>query len=278
MSNLFFFFFLQFTLQGTNTYIVGTGTSRLLIDTAQGIPDWADLIASTLSDLGITLSHVLLSHWHGDHTGGVPDLLRMYPELSSAIYKNSPAKDQQEILDGQIFEVEGATIRAFHSPGHSHDHMCFILEEEDAMFTGDNILGHGTSAVENLGLLMDTWRSMLTQQCKLGYPAHGAVVPNLPLKIKGELAGKTRREAQVLAKLQSLRNAPVMSDSTMRRTKVSITVKQLVILMHGEGVNEEVRMLALEPFMEEVLRKLAEDGKVGFEIRAGEKKWFSFGS
>lgn len=207
----------------------------------------------------------------------MPDLLRMYPELSSAIYKNSPAKDQQEILDGQIFEVEGATIRAFHSPGHSHDHMCFILEEEDAMFTGDNILGHGTSAVENLGLLMDTWRSMLTQQCKLGYPAHGAVVPNLPLKIKGELAGKTRREAQVLAKLQSLRNAPVMSDSTMRRTKVSITVKQLVILMHGEGVNEEVRMLALEPFMEEVLRKLAEDGKVGFEIRAGEKKWFSFG-
>ncbi|POS77647.1 metallo-beta-lactamase superfamily protein [Diaporthe helianthi] len=259
----------KFTLQGTNTYIVGTGPSRLLIDTAQGIPEWADIIAKTLRELGITLSHVLLTHWHGDHTGGVPDLLRLYPHLSEAIYKNSPARDQLPILDGQLFEVEGATIRAFHSPGHSHDHMCFILEDENAMFTGDNILGHGTSAVENLGLLMTTWRHMLTQECKLGYPAHGAVVPNLPLKIKGELAGKTRRERQVLETLRSLRK-----DGGARGKRATITVKQLVLMMHGEAVNEEVRIMALEPFMEEVLRKLAEDGQVGFEMRGGEKKWF----
>jgi glyoxylase-like metal-dependent hydrolase (beta-lactamase superfamily II) len=152
--------------------------------------------------------------------------------------------------------------------------MCFILEEENSMFTGDNILGHGTSAVENLGLLMTTWRKMLTQKCKLGYPAHGAVVPNLPLKIKGELAGKARREGQVLEKLQSLRDGTGAEVGGTRGTRASITVKQLVVMMHGEAVNEEVRILALEPFMEEVLRKLAEDGKVGFEIRGGEKKWF----
>ncbi|KAK7963539.1 metallo-beta-lactamase domain protein [Apiospora saccharicola] len=265
----------KFTLQGTNTYIVGTGPSRLIIDTAQGIPEWADLVEATLKDLGITLSHILLTHWHGDHTGGVPDLLRLYPHLASAVYKHSPSKCQREIRDGDVFAVEGATVRGFHTPGHSHDHMCFILAEENAMFTGDNVLGHGTSAVENLGLLIATWRKMLTQGCRVGYPAHGAVVPNLELKIKGELAGKTRREAQVMEKLRLLQQSQNGGGGGGGGGKrASVTVKQLVVMMHGEAVNEEVRILALEPFMEEVLRKLAEDGNVGFEIRGGEKKWF----
>jgi hypothetical protein len=125
--------FLQFTLQGTNTFIIGTGKERLIIDTGQGIPEWADLIASTLTSFGIKLTAVLLTHWHGDHTGGVPDLLRLYPELGGSIYKNLPSKTQQPIYDGQLFEVEGATIRAVHTPGHSDDHMCFVLEEEQAL-------------------------------------------------------------------------------------------------------------------------------------------------
>jgi glyoxylase-like metal-dependent hydrolase (beta-lactamase superfamily II) len=123
----------QFTLQGTNTYIVGTGARRLIIDTGQGIPEWANLIADTLLATHAALSHVLLTHWHGDHTGGVPDLLRLYPHLVDSIYKHTPGPAMQPIVDGQVFRVEGATVRAVHAPGHSHDHMCFILEEENAM-------------------------------------------------------------------------------------------------------------------------------------------------
>jgi len=127
----------QFTLQGTNTYIVGTGDKRLIIDTGQGIPEWADLISSTLDRSEVSLSHVLLTHWHGDHTGGVPDLLRLYPHLEPAIYKHTPSRSQQPITDGQVFSVEGATVRAVHAPGHSHDHMCFVLEEENAMVSDE---------------------------------------------------------------------------------------------------------------------------------------------
>ncbi|KAJ8102422.1 beta-lactamase-like protein [Lipomyces tetrasporus] len=123
----------KFTLQGTNTYIVGTGSHRLIIDTGQGIPEWANLISSVLAEQNITLSHVLLTHWHGDHAGGVPDLLRLYPHLNDSIYKHSPSKTQQPIMDGQVFNVEGATVRALHSPGHSHDHMCFVIEEDNAI-------------------------------------------------------------------------------------------------------------------------------------------------
>ncbi|KAJ5613786.1 hypothetical protein N7528_007440 [Penicillium herquei] len=258
----------KFTLQGTNTYIVGTGSQRLIIDTAQGIPEWADLIECTLADNSISLSHVFLSHWHGDHTGGVPDLLRLYPELSQSIYKNTPGRNQQPIEDGQRFTVEGATIRAVHAQGHSHDHMCFVLEEENAMFTGDNILGHGSSAVEELGVYMSSLNKMQAQGCTIGYPAHGVVITDLQGKIAVELAQKKRREAQILRTLTEIRRK-------YGRKMASVTVKELVTTIYGAGVGDEVKQQALEPFMDEVLRKLAEDGRVAFELRGGNKKWFA---
>ncbi|TVY84594.1 Lactamase-like protein ptaB [Lachnellula suecica] len=262
----------QFTLQGTNTYIVGTGSRRLIIDSGQGIPDWADLISSTLTTTDVSLSHVFLTHWHGDHTGGVPDLISMYPDLSSSIYKHTPSKVQQPIADGQIFKVEGATVRAVHTPGHSHDHMCFVLEEEQAMFTGDAILGHGTAAVEHLSTWMETLRKISSHNCVKGYPAHGDTIASLPVKIKGELAQKLRRERQVLQTLEKTKRKETIARG---RGKGSVTVKELVTTMHGDEVDQAVRELALEPFMEEVLRKLAEDGRVAFEMRAGVKKWFA---
>jgi len=230
------------------------------------------LISSTLTTTSIALSHIFLTHWHGDHTGGVPELLRLYPDLSTGIYKNTPGKGQQPIADGQIFSVEGATIRAVHSPGHSHDHMCFVLEEENAMFTGDNILGHGTSAVEELSIYMSSLRKMQSQNCTIGYPAHGVVITNLPAKLASELAQKLRRERQVL---QTLTETKRQELSMGRRRIGSVTIKKLVTAMYGEKMDEQLREKALEPFMDEVLRKLAEDGRVAFEMRGGEKKWFA---
>ncbi|KAI0439706.1 hydroxyacylglutathione hydrolase [Xylaria telfairii] len=259
----------KFTLQGTNTYIVGSGSSRLIIDTGQGNREWARLIASTLETLEIKLCYVLLTHWHGDHTGGVPDLLRLYPHLSNAIYKNSPADGQRDITDGQVFSVEGATVRSLYTPGHSHDHMSFILEEEKAMFTGDNILGHGTTAFEDLDRIMASWNQMQEEDCLLGYPAHGIVISDLKWKIKREIALKTNRENRVLQTLRRLRPAD-------KGRGESVSIRQLASLMYGEGVSDEVRNQAVEPLTEEVLQKLAEDGKVGFEIRNGERMWFGF--
>ena len=258
----------QFTLQGTNTYILGTSDERIIIDTSGGEPGWAKLIASTLKLMDISLSHVLLTHWHGDHTGGVPDLLRLYPHLENSIYKNEPDKGQQNITDGQIFQVKGATVRALHVPGHSDDHMCFILEEEQAMFTGDNILGHGTSAVEDLGTFMASMQKMQAQNCGIGYSAHGVTITNLPAKIAGELGQKLRRERQVMQALGRIRS----------RGEKSATVKDIVTEIYGEMLDEETRTLALEPFIGEVLRKLAGDSKIAFEMRGGKRKWYSVDS
>jgi len=239
----------------------------LIIDTSGGEPEWAELVEETLNARGINLSHVLLTHWHGDHTGGVPDLKRLYPHLKPHIYKNDPEEGQQNIADGQIFEVEGATVRSIHVPGHSEDHMCFILEEESAMFTGDTILGHGTSAMEDLGTFMNSMERMAGENCATGYSAHGVVIDDLPAKIRGELAQKYRRERQVFQALGRVRDRGVKS----------ATLYDLVSEIYGNSLDEKTRLLALQPFIGEVLKKLASDNKVAFEVRGGKKKWYAIG-
>ena len=64
------------TLQGTNTYVVGSGKSRILIDTADGQqPEYFGNLKQYLQDENVTLSKIILTHWHGDHTGGVNELV-----------------------------------------------------------------------------------------------------------------------------------------------------------------------------------------------------------
>ena len=58
------------------------------------------------------------------------------------------------ISDGQIFSVEGATLRAIHTPGHAGDHVVLWLEPDRCLFSGDHVLGWGTSWVEDLGLFL----------------------------------------------------------------------------------------------------------------------------
>lgn len=133
------------------------------------------------------------------------------------------------------------------------------------MFTGDNLLGHGTSAVEDLGTFMASLEKMRAQNCATGYSAHGVPIVNLPAKITGELCQKQRREMQVMQALGQVRSRGVKS----------VTVKDLVTEIYGESLDDEIRTLALEPFIDEVLRKLAGDGKVAFEMRGGKRKWYS---
>ena len=263
-----------FQLQGTNTYLVGTGSSRILIDSGQGFPIWIETLGRILKARNLTLSHILLTHWHGDHTGGVPDLIRYKPEFAQRVYKNSPDRGQRPIEDGQVFHTEGATVKAVFTPGHAVDHMCFVLEEENALFTGDNVLGHGYSVLEDLGTYMKSLDYMYAQQCASGYPAHGEKISNLPKKISEYIRHKRTREQQIYAALAGSRAKVVRAGL---KGKGSLTIRELVQLLHGE-VPADIYEMALEPLTSEILKKLAEDRKVGFELVGGGngtgRRWF----
>ncbi|KAH8748096.1 metallo-beta-lactamase superfamily protein [Diaporthe sp. PMI_573] len=254
-------------LQGTNTYLVGTGRSRILIDTGQGMPVWIRRMLRVLEELDLEIAYVLLTHWHGDHTGGVTWLVQYDSRYAGRIYKNQPDSGQNPIRDGQVFRVEGATIRAVFTPGHAVDHMCFALDEENALFTGDNVLGHGYPVVEDLSTYIESLHKMEDRQCQVGYPAHGERIIDLPATMAEYLRQKETRIRQVYTALLKNKSPGTCSG------KEGLAVSDIVQAVYGK-VPDDVSEFALEPFLNQVLWRLAEARMVGF--RPGKTRiWFA---
>jgi endoribonuclease LACTB2 len=159
-----------------------------------------------LREENATITEAVITHWHHDHTGGQNDLLKFSPD--AGVYKNNPDEGQLEIVDGQRFQVEGASLRTVFSPGHTQDHMSLVLEEEDAMFTGDNLLGHGTAVFEHLDIYLNSLERMQREFSGRAYPGHGPVVEDGPGKVREYVQHRKQREDQVLQVLRSSKVAP----------------------------------------------------------------------
>jgi ribonuclease/clavin/mitogillin len=152
------------------------------------------------------VSKAIITHWHHDHLGGIKHLLEISP--STEIYKNQPSHGQLDIEDGQMFQVDGASLQAVFSPGHTQDHMSLIFVEEDAMFTGDNVLGHGTAVFEDLRSYLRSLEKMRGGFKGRAYPGHGAVITDGPAKIQEYIHHRQLRENQVLQVLTSSKSPP----------------------------------------------------------------------
>ncbi|KAK4496927.1 hypothetical protein PRZ48_011376 [Zasmidium cellare] len=194
----------KFTLQGTNTYLIGTGSTRLLLDTGEGRPEWLASLKQALKDEDVRISDVILTHWHGDHVGGVKDVLSLPNHSDVKVWKHTPDSNQHPIPENKVFHTEGASLKAIHTPGHTTDHMCFLLPEENALFTGDNVLGHGTAVFEDLATYIKSLEKMSAIEGFEGraYPAHGDVIEDGVAKVKEYISHRRERENQILKVLE----------------------------------------------------------------------------
>ncbi|OKL61060.1 hypothetical protein UA08_03817 [Talaromyces atroroseus] len=259
----------KFTLQGTNTYLVGRGTRRLLIDTGEGLPRWPTLLQSVLKDENAVVHEVLLTHWHHDHVKGIPDLLKICPQAT--VYKHQPSEKvegQTDIKDGQVFKVEGATLEAFYTPGHAIDHMSFIFREEDAIFTGDNVLGHGTAVFEDLGAYIASLKKMERAVSGRAYPGHGTVIADATGKITEYIKHRQQREDEIL---RVLRFGRLDVESSQQESPLSLsswTPIQIVKIIYRD-VPESLHVPASHGVVL-VLNKLEAEGKVEHDGASGE--------
>ncbi|KAK2777188.1 hypothetical protein FQN52_003213 [Onygenales sp. PD_12] len=245
----------KFTLQGTNTYLIGRGAQRILIDTGDGRPSWSAALKSLLAAEKATVKDALLTHWHGDHVGGVMDLLKICPDAQ--VHKHDPdsSADELDIADGQVFKVEGASLRAVYTPGHTLDHMAFVLEEENAIFTGDNVLGHGTAVFEDLGEYIVTLEKMHKLGTARAYPGHGAVIEDSGAKIMEYIQHRRQREEEILQVLKFGH----AKDSKVEAKPASYSPMDLTAVIYPD-VAPELRVSASYGIIQ-VLSKLEDEGK-----------------
>jgi glyoxylase-like metal-dependent hydrolase (beta-lactamase superfamily II) len=207
-----------FTYVGTGTYVVGRGTVAV-IDPG---PDLDVHLRALLAALeGETVSHILVTHHHSDHsplarplqdvTGATifgrraPHLGDLAPGLALEAGEDDGFRPDVEVADGDVFEGPGWTLRAVTTPGHTSNHVCFALEEENALFSGDHVMGWSTTVITppdgDMGDYFASLEKVRAQGFDTLWPTHGAPVRDVAPFLQAYADHRRSREAQVLAAL-----------------------------------------------------------------------------
>jgi len=169
-------------------------------------------------------------------------------------------EDTADLRDGQVVRGDGVTLMPLHTPGHASDHLCYFLEEERALFSGDLILNGSTSVIpDEDGDLADYMASLRRVQAlrpQRIYPAHGAVIEDAAGKIQEYIDHRLERERQILGTLGGgARTIPEMVKI------IYADVPEKLHVMAGKSVHSH-------------LKKLLKDGRVSEEkIPSAPSRW-----
>jgi glyoxylase-like metal-dependent hydrolase (beta-lactamase superfamily II) len=255
-----------FTGPGTNTYLIGTGRRPLLLDTGSGVPAYLGVLEAALAECDAREpGDLVITHVHGDHLGGAPALIRRFGARS--VRKLPwPGRDEQfgveiqPLQDGERVEVEGARLRAVHTPGHAPDHLCFYLEEERALFTGDVILGVGTTVIPldggDMRLYLETLERLARLEIERIYPGHGPMIERPAEKICEYIEHRLERERQIVDAMRA-------GESSIERMVERIYVDTPRVLYAAAGMSVRSHLLKLE----------AEKRAARSVDAAGEERW-----
>jgi glyoxylase-like metal-dependent hydrolase (beta-lactamase superfamily II) len=197
---------------GTNTYVLELADGCAVLD--PGPDEVAHVQRIVAAANGVPIRYVLCTHSHPDHSPGAARLRELY---GARVYGRPPPADgyqddsygpDETIDDGRIFDLaSGATLRALHTPGHASNHVCFLLERQGWLFTGDHLMSGSTVVIlppdGSMGQYLDSLRALsrLPLDCLL--PGHGPVMPDALREIERVIAHRLQREAKVVAALQA---------------------------------------------------------------------------
>jgi glyoxylase-like metal-dependent hydrolase (beta-lactamase superfamily II) len=182
-----------FTLDGTNTYLVG---EHVVIDPGPNIESHVEAIQAAMP----ALTTILITHRHGDHAPAAVPL--SHAARARIVAPRNVLEETDEIIAGGEV-VEGLEVIA--TPGHTNEHVCF-LSAEGELFTGDTVLGFGSTAIfppdGNMADYIASLRKLRAREPKRIFPAHGPVRDDAVALIDEYIAHRLEREQQVIAALR----------------------------------------------------------------------------
>ncbi len=207
-----------FTYIGTGVYIVGNGDVAV-IDPGPVIDAHFEAIKQAVK--GERITHVFTTHTHMDHSPlahpladwagakvyGLPDPSRAHDQVS--LEEDGEAGFVSDVLvkDGDVFKGSDWTLEAIFTPGHMSNHVCYALKEENALFSGDHIMGWSTTVISPPDGNMRQYFASLDKIRARGFstlwPTHGPPVTDVTPFIDAYAAHRRGREAAIVERIRA---------------------------------------------------------------------------
>ena len=169
-------------------WIISDGSSAWVVDPGDATP-----VIRFLSESELKLEGILLTHWHGDHQGGVEELCEHYGDLQIIGSRKMLKGPSRPVSENDSVGVLGATFTVLEVPGHTLDHVAFTstseLFETPVAFTGDTMFAAGCGRLFE-GTAEDMFRSLNKindlPDNTLVYCAHEYTLANLEYAVHAE--------------------------------------------------------------------------------------------
>jgi glyoxylase-like metal-dependent hydrolase (beta-lactamase superfamily II) len=210
-----------FTFRGTVSYIVGEGQVAII---DPGPVDEAHSAALLGAVRGETVTHIIVTHTHRDHS---PGAARLKAATGAPTFAEGPHRASRPLFTGEAVRIEsggdsefqpdtilrdgdvvsgpGWTLQAVTTPGHTANHMAFALKEASVLFSGDHVMAWSTPVVAPPdGSMTDYMASLekLARRPELTYlPGHGGAVRDAPRFVQHYIAHRRAREQSILHRL-----------------------------------------------------------------------------
>jgi len=240
-----------YTLEGTNTWVVGEDPV-VVIDPGPDDPAHLDEVATVAGD---RVAAVLVTHDHPDHAPGAS----AFASRAGAPLLAFRLTGADHLRDGQQVSAGSVTLTAVHTPGHTSDHVAFHVPAAGALFTGDAVLGRGTSFIDppdgDLAAYLRSLARMRDLAPTTIYPGHGPIVLQAAAKLQEYVDHRAERERQIVV---------TISDGPR-------TVPEMVADIYAD-YPPDVHDLAARSVLAHLL-KLAAEGRATQQGRGDDARW-----
>ncbi len=193
---------------GTNCYLIGGGENNEWAVLDPGPTDEAHVQAIVDAAPG-PIRWIFVTHTHKDHSPAAQALkARTGAPLHGMAALHAEWQDTDFVPDvplrgGEVFELPGdSTLRVIHTPGHAGNHLCYVLDEERLMFTGDHVMQGSTVVINppdgDMGAYLKSLRELLALDIDWIAPGHGFLMPQPQRAMQQIIDHRLKREAKVL--------------------------------------------------------------------------------
>jgi glyoxylase-like metal-dependent hydrolase (beta-lactamase superfamily II)/8-oxo-dGTP pyrophosphatase MutT (NUDIX family) len=230
---------------GTNTYLIGGGARN----------EWAVIDPGPLDEMHIeailaaapgAIRWIFATHTHNDHS---PACLPLKARTGATVYGRVAAHIEWQdtsfapdvhLEGGERFELpgpdgQGSTLHAIHTPGHASNHICYRLEEEKLLFTGDHVMQLSTVVINppdgDMAAYLGSLRQLIEHDLDWLAPGHGFLMANPRRAMEGIVAHRLKREVKVLDAMHTLGETD--TDALLARVYDDVNPRLLAMAMRS---------------------------------------------